>query len=58
MEENEIRNLVRDELIGIIQDAQIQLGATKDPTGMGRKVLEGMVNLIKKRGSDMPEGLA
>ena len=51
-EENEIRTVVRDELIGILQDAKTQLGTSKDPTGIGRKALEGLVNLIRARGSE------
>jgi hypothetical protein len=48
-ERNEVRGIVRDELIGIIQDAQAKLGTTKDPTGIGRKVLEGLASLIRTR---------
>jgi hypothetical protein len=47
--ENEIRSVVRRELIAIIEDAQSQVGLKKDPTGIGRKVLDGMVNLIRHR---------
>ncbi len=55
-EENEIRTVVRDELIGILQDAKTQLGTSKDPTGIGRKALEGLVNLIRARGSEPAKG--
>jgi hypothetical protein len=51
-EEKEVRAIVRNELLGIISDAQEKLGLTKDPTGMGRKALEGLANLIRKRQSD------
>jgi hypothetical protein len=57
-ESDEIRALVREELIGIIEDAQTQLGTVKDPTGMGRKVLDGMISLIRKRGVDPSESPA
>jgi hypothetical protein len=46
---NEVRAIVRDELIGIIEDAQAKLGTTKDPTGIGRKVLGGLASLIRTR---------
>jgi hypothetical protein len=51
-ERNEVRAIVRDELVGIVQDAQAKLGTTKDPTGIGRKVLEGLASLIRKRDSE------
>ena len=55
-EENEIRTVVRDELIGILQDAKTQLGTSKDPTGIGRKALEGLVNLVRARGTEPAQG--
>jgi hypothetical protein len=55
-EENEIRTVVREELIGILQDAKTQLGTSKDPTGIGRKALEGLVNLIRARGNEPTKG--
>lgn len=56
-DEKEIRTIVQDELLGIITDAQEKLGLTKDPTGMGRKALEGLANLIRRRQStDSPNG--
>lgn len=48
-EEKKVRAIVRSELIGILQDAQEALGTKKDPTGMGRKALEGLAALIKRR---------
>lgn len=48
-EEKKIRAVVRSELIGILQDAQEALGTKKDPTGMGRKALEGLATLIRRR---------
>jgi hypothetical protein len=56
IEENEIRTIVRDEMIGILQDAKTKLGTSKDPTGIGRKALEGLVNLILARGSEPAQG--
>lgn len=55
-EEREIRAIVRDELLGILQDAREALGS-KDPTGMGKKALEGLSALIRRRqASDANEG--
>lgn len=51
-EEKEVRSIVRSELLGIINDAQQALGLMKDPTGMGRKALEGLANLIRRRQSN------
>lgn len=51
-DEKEIRSIVQDELLGIINDAQEKLGLMKDPTGMGRKALEGLANLIRRRQSN------
>jgi hypothetical protein len=53
-EEAEIRRIVRSELTGIIEDAQAAVGLKKDPTGMGRKILEGLVSLIRKRETEQP----
>jgi hypothetical protein len=50
-DEKEIRSIVQDEFLGIITDAQAALGLTKDPTGLGRKALEGLANLIRRRQS-------
>jgi hypothetical protein len=50
-EENKIRAIVQDELLGIITDAQDSLGMKKDPTGMGRRALEGLADLIRERRS-------
>jgi hypothetical protein len=50
-EEKEVRSIVRNELLGIITDAQQSIGLTKDPTGIGRKALEGLANLIRRRQS-------
>ena len=47
--EQEIRAVVRDELLGIINDAKELLGVGKDPTGIGKKALEGLANVIRRR---------
>ncbi|HKQ99158.1 MAG TPA: hypothetical protein VJT09_00715 [Pyrinomonadaceae bacterium] len=51
-DEEKIRRLVREELLDIIADAQDSLGMKKDPTGMGRRALEGLADLIRSRHSD------
>jgi hypothetical protein len=48
-DENQIRSIVQDELLGIINDAQESLGVKKDPTGMGRRALEGLADMIRRR---------
>ncbi len=48
-DEKRTRAIVREELLGLIEDGQELLGMRKDPTGMGRKALEGLANLIRKR---------
>lgn len=50
-DEEKIRRVVQDELLGIISDAQDSLGMKKDPTGMGRRALEGLADLIRSRQS-------
>ena len=50
-DEEKIRLVVRDELLGILNDAQESLGTKKDPTGMGRRALEGLADLIRRRQS-------
>lgn len=55
-EEKEVRSIVQNELLGIITDAQEQLGS-KDPTGMGKKALAGLIELIRRRQSQAaPDG--
>jgi hypothetical protein len=54
-EENEIRSLVRQELLGLLNDAHEALGVKKDPTGMGRKALDGLAQLIRQRDAAPPE---
>ncbi len=48
-EKREVRIVVQDELIGILNDAHEQLGVKKDPTGMARKALDGLAGLIRSR---------
>jgi hypothetical protein len=48
-EENKMRAVVQNELLGIISDAQELLGVTRDPTGMAKKALEGLANVIRRR---------
>ena len=55
-EENKIRAVVQQELLGIISDAQELLGATKDPTGIAKKALEGLANVIRRRQPTPDEG--
>jgi hypothetical protein len=48
-DEDQIRLVVQSELLAIITDAQEFLGTKKDPTGMGRRALEGLADLIRHR---------
>ena len=48
-DEKEIRTVVQDELLGVINDAKELLGVGKDPTGIGKKALEGLANVIRRR---------
>lgn len=48
-EEKDVRAVVRSELLGIINDAKELLGTGKDPTGIGKKALEGLANVIRRR---------
>jgi hypothetical protein len=48
-DEEKIRLVVQNELLAIISDAQESLGTKKDPTGMGRRALEGLADLIRRR---------
>jgi hypothetical protein len=50
-DEEKIRSIVRDEMLGIIADAQESLGMKKDPTGMGRRALDGLADMIRDRES-------
>ena len=56
-EENKIRVVVQNELLGIINDAKELLGVGKDPTGIGKKALDGLANVIRRRQpTDRPNG--
>ena len=48
-EEKQIRAVVQNELLDIINDAKELLGVTKDPTGIGKKALDGLANVIRRR---------
>ena len=48
-EEKDVRGVVRSELLGIINDAKELLGVGKDPTGIGKKALDGLANVIRRR---------
>jgi hypothetical protein len=48
-EKEQIKVIMREEILDIIKDGQEKLGLKKDPTGMGRKALEGLANLIRDR---------
>jgi hypothetical protein len=54
-DEEQIRLVVQNELLAIITDAQDYLGTKKDPTGMGRRALEGLADLIRRRQSIQAE---
>jgi hypothetical protein len=46
--EKEIRLIVQDEFLGILEDAREALGK-KDPTGIGKKALEELSAIIRRR---------
>lgn len=48
-DERKIRLIVQDELLGILNDAHESLGVKKDPTGMGRRALDALADLIRSR---------
>lgn len=48
-DEEEIRSIVRDELLGIITDGHEFLNVKKDPMGIGRRALDGLADLIRRR---------
>ncbi len=50
-DEKRVRLIVQDELLGIILDGQELLSLKKDPTGMGRKALDTLADLIRRRQS-------
>jgi hypothetical protein len=48
-DEKQIRLIVQDELLGIINDGREFLDTKKDPMGLGRKALNGLADLIRQR---------
>ncbi|HEX8847700.1 MAG TPA: hypothetical protein VF791_23865 [Pyrinomonadaceae bacterium] len=48
-DEEKIRAIVRDELLGIINDGHEFLNPKKDPMGIGRRALDGLADLIRRR---------
>jgi hypothetical protein len=48
-DKQEVRHVVQDEILGIINDAKALLGVGKDPTGFGRKALDGLASVIRRR---------
>ena len=51
----EVRRIVQEEILGIIGDAKALLGG-KDPTGFGKKALDGLASVIRLRQSKSAEG--
>jgi hypothetical protein len=49
----EIRRIVQDEILGILGDAKSMLGM-KDPTGFGKKALDGLAGVIRLRQQKNP----
>lgn len=45
----EVKRLVQEEILGIIADAKALLGLGKDPTGIGKKALDGLASVIRRR---------
>ena len=48
-DEKRIRWIIQDELLGMIKDGQEMLSLKKDPTGMAKKALDGLANMIRQR---------
>ncbi len=48
-DEKRVREIVREELLGMIKDGEDLLAMKKDPTGMARKALGGLAGLIRDR---------
>ncbi|HKS28884.1 MAG TPA: hypothetical protein VJS44_13750 [Pyrinomonadaceae bacterium] len=49
-DKQEVRRVVQDELLGILADAKSMLGG-KDPTGFGKKALDGLASVVRLRQS-------
>jgi hypothetical protein len=50
VDEKDIRRVVREEILAIINDAKAQIGM-KDPTGFGKKALDGLAYIVRRRQS-------
>lgn len=46
----EVKRIVQEEILGILGDARAMLGM-KDPTGFGKKALDGLASVIRLRQS-------
>lgn len=44
----EVRRIVQDEILGILGDARALIGG-KDPTGFGKKALDGLASVVRGR---------
>ena len=44
----EVKQIVREEILEILGDARAALGL-KDPTGFGKKALDGLASIIRSR---------
>lgn len=53
-DKQEVRQIVQDEILGILADAKALLGG-KDPTGFGKKALDGLASVIRRRQSMTPD---
>jgi hypothetical protein len=51
----EVRRIVQEEILGILGDAKAMLGG-KDPTGFGKKALDGLAGVIRLRQSKTEGG--
>jgi hypothetical protein len=47
-DKQEVRSIVQDEIMGILADAKALLGG-KDPGGFGKKALDGLASVIRRR---------
>ncbi|MBD0370981.1 MAG: hypothetical protein ICV60_09115 [Pyrinomonadaceae bacterium] len=47
-DKQEVRHVVQEEILAILADAKAQLGS-KDPTGFGKKALDGLASVIRRR---------
>jgi hypothetical protein len=48
-DKQEVRRVVQEEILGIIADAKALLGLGKDPTGIGKKALDGLASVVRRR---------